>query len=167
MTHAELVKLAAAWLEKRCPIVVTEMSSWAVEIPDAIGFGGTVVSILVECKASRADFLRDRAKPHRRRPEKGLGRVRYFLAPEGVIKPDELPPMWGLIEAKTDGALRVKVKAQTQARNAEGEQYLLMSCLRRIGAHVPEGEGVSVKTYTIKTKRTATLGIAPEEERTA
>ncbi|GBQ90079.1 hypothetical protein GCM10007866_16160 [Gluconobacter albidus] len=69
------------------------------ESPDAIGYrvsdminGG---STIVECKVSRSDFLADRKKPHRQTG--GMGKWRYFMCPEGLISPDELPDKWGLL----------------------------------------------------------------------
>ncbi len=52
-------------------------------------------TVLVECKVSRADFLADMAKPHRY--SGGVGNWRYYVAPEGVISPDELLAKWGLV----------------------------------------------------------------------
>lgn len=178
MTHAELVELAAEWLRKRgCAVVITEMSSQAVETPDAIGFwcrlpsryvGGDDVwggygSVLIECKASRPDFLADCKKWFRRMSDHGMGKFRYFLAPASLIAPKELPPCWGLLEAK-DGQINVRVKAQPQENSPQHESYLLASCLRRIGGAIPEGAGVSVKFYTYTTKNTATLGVAVEAQ---
>lgn len=40
-------------------------------------------TVLVECKVFHADFLADRAKPHRQ--EGGVSNWRYFMAPEGLI----------------------------------------------------------------------------------
>jgi hypothetical protein len=97
MTHAELVIRAVSWLKGMgCPIVFYEMVTLQSEEPDAIGWRNSAGdSYLVECKASRADFLADRKKPHRHMP--ALGQFRYFMCPPGMIKPDELPDCWGLL----------------------------------------------------------------------
>lgn len=65
-THADLVAPAARWLKGtvRCGVVLTEAPSMDGESPDAIGWRSGY-SVLVECKASRADFLADSRKPHR------------------------------------------------------------------------------------------------------
>lgn len=98
-THSDLVKRAAKWLRNtmKCGVVVTEEHSMGFEIPDAIGWK-SYESILVECKVSRSDFLRDRKKLHRRDPDLGMGDRRYYMAPPGLIKREELPETWGLLE---------------------------------------------------------------------
>lgn len=75
MTHAELVSRAARWLKSQgCgTIVATKLYVPGFEEPDAIGWWSHGRSLLVECKASRADFLRDAGKPFRRFPGLGMG----------------------------------------------------------------------------------------------
>lgn len=72
-THNRLVDVAAAWLRDRYPVVVTEIASSAGETPDALGIG-CGFSHLIECKASRADFLADQRKPWRQHEEGRHGR---------------------------------------------------------------------------------------------
>jgi len=61
MDHDTLVARAITWLRgQQCPLVLAGMAS-CNEIPDAIGFK-TSHTIVVECKTSKADFHRDRAK---------------------------------------------------------------------------------------------------------
>jgi hypothetical protein len=98
--HKKLVAKGATWLRKQgCGVVITD-SIQAItrngERPDVIGWRENV-SILLECKASRADFLKDFAKPFREDPAKGVGDWRFYLCPENIIKPDELPDGWGLL----------------------------------------------------------------------
>lgn len=164
MTHAELVALAAAWLQKeRHDVVVTEVS-WALEVPDALGFYGWS-STLVECKVSRADFAADRKKPFRLKPEEGMGEYRYFLVPSSLhVELGELPRGWGLLVADERGRVRRVLKAKPQARNTVMEVGLLGNVLRRVGQAIPDGSGVSVKFYRFPTKNTATLGVAREEQ---
>ncbi len=57
-------------------------------------FGTLTVNI--ECKASRSDFLADRKKMTRIKPEQGSGQVRWFYTNPGVCSTDELPDGWGL-----------------------------------------------------------------------
>lgn len=111
-SHGELVALAARWLRtaKRCPVVLVEAAGGGLEVPDAIGFQrGGRMSIVVECKASRADFLADKKKSHRRSGA-GLGQARYYLTPAGMLIQRDLPAGWGLIEVR-DGKPRVRVQA--------------------------------------------------------
>lgn len=101
MTHAGLVKRAARWLENSsygCKLVIAGGFTSVSEMPDAIGFQSAMTTVLVECKATRADFLRDAQKQFRRHPQLGMGRCRYYFAPKGIIGVDELPDGWGLVE---------------------------------------------------------------------
>lgn len=101
MTHADLVARGARWLQgnrHRCTIVLAEMrTNRTSEQPDVIGWYGNVWSILLECKASRADFMRDHHKPHRR-VGRGMGQERWYFARAGVIRPLDVPDGWGLAE---------------------------------------------------------------------
>lgn len=102
MTHDDLVKRAARWLRQQgCGIVFDDRFRaicHSGEQPDAIGWRDGL-SILIECKASRSDFLADRAKRFRQEPAKGMGDWRFFMAPVGMISVGELPQGWGLLEA--------------------------------------------------------------------
>lgn len=102
MTHAELVVRAERWLKQRgCGVVIRDpFQSWTEsgEQPDAIGWRDGI-SILVECKVSRADFLADKTKHFRLDPTKGMGDWRFYLTPPGVASPEDLPAGWGLIYA--------------------------------------------------------------------
>ena len=63
MTHETLVQKAVAWLRGYgCGVVLSEQSCTSGETPDAIGWKRACHSVVVECKASRADFLVDREK---------------------------------------------------------------------------------------------------------
>ena len=100
--HAQLVRRAADWLRQRCGrgIVLSEQYCVTGEVPDVIGWKARCQSVLVECKVSRSDFLADASKPFRLRPEQGLGSQRLYMAPSGMIAPEELPKHWGLLECK-------------------------------------------------------------------
>ncbi len=125
--HDVLARRAAAWLEvaQRCTVVFVEGLAVTEEVPDAIGFRGPLDSILVECKASRADFLADRKKSFRIHPELGMGRFRFYFAPTGMIHPRELPDGWGLVECtKAGGRMRHASKPFLKV-NRLAEQRLL------------------------------------------
>lgn len=155
--HSDLVAMAAAWLLKKYPVVITDMVSGARETPDAIGIRG-YDSTLIECKASRADFLRDAAKPHRQ-GDAGMGCLRYYLTTLGMIKPAELPEGWGLLESNGRGRIRTVVQPERRKPDHREEGAILVSLIRRIGQNPPEG--VSVRCYTVATERTATVGFNP------
>lgn len=141
LTHAELVALAERWLWRQgCGVVLREFSTIATaEIPDAIGWR-IGVSILIECKASRADFLADRRKPFRANPEEGVGDWRFYLTPQGLVRPDELPEGWGLLEAKGGRVYRThggwkgtaEIGRMPFRGNEPAERWMLYSALRRL-----------------------------------
>lgn len=58
-------------------------------------------STIIEVKTSHSDFLNDKKKYCRSEEAESsghqIGNYRYYLCPEGVIKPEELPDGWGLL----------------------------------------------------------------------
>lgn len=100
MTHDELVARAERWLRTiGCGVVFNDSFKAATifgEQPDAIGWRDGL-SILIECKASRADFLADKSKRFRQTPEQGMGDWRFMMCPPGLIAPKDLPQGWGLL----------------------------------------------------------------------
>ena len=90
LTHANLVSLAMRYLDAKGFKVILAEPGFRKERPDAIGFSSGF-SCLVECKATRRDFLKDRDKPFRKDPSKGIGTMRIYLTNPGVCTPDELP----------------------------------------------------------------------------
>ena len=139
MTHAKLVSLAVAWLRRyRCGVVLSEQACVSGEMPDAIGWKKACHSVLVECKLSRPDFLADREKPFRQKPESGVGCERYYLAPRGLIRVEELRPGWGLLEV----CGREIEKAKPSAKNLRTpigfgyEMNLLLASLRRVEVRI-------------------------------
>ena len=131
MTHSELVTLGHRWLTSRGHTAFIEFATYDNESPDIIGWKSGR-SILIECKASRGDFLSDKNKPARRRmPELALGRQRYYLCPWEMINKNELPERWGLLWAKGD-RIYIKVVAIPFAEyNRQGELRFLNSMVRR------------------------------------
>jgi hypothetical protein len=139
MTHAKLILLAVAWLRRyRCGVVLSEQACASGEMPDAIGWKKVCHSVLVECKASRADFLVDRDKAFRLHPETGVGCERYYLVQKGLIRSEELPAGWGLLEV----CGREIEKAKSSGKNLRSEvgfQYemnLLLASLRRVEVRI-------------------------------
>lgn len=138
MTHADLVARAVRWLRgtQRCTVVLAELVTLGPEIPDAIGWVGWN-SILVECKVSRADFRRDRDKPHMRLPDGGMGRQRWYLTPPGLIGVDDLPDGWGLAEALARSVRVVRAPIARPDWRRDREIGLLTSAVRRHDLGVP------------------------------
>lgn len=157
--HAELVEAAKKWLigTAGCAFAVGEVVAWTGEIPDAIGFKSNV-SIVVECKASRSDFLADKKKTFRQKPERGMGDHRYFLCPPDVIKPEDELCGWGLLYYKNGRVRRIvcpvtvdgpdfwnngKIKKITNwnkrphKKSIDNENTFLISVTRRLAQDCP------------------------------
>lgn len=133
-THASLCAIAARWLRRShsagghgCQVAFTECHNGDSEAPDAIGFravGWCDGSVVVECKTTRGDFLADARKPHRAEPSTGMGRWRYYLAPEGLIEVAELPAGWGLLEVTDRGTLLARAGPATVLAKHSGSYAL-------------------------------------------
>lgn len=150
-THKEGVKRIAAWLTntKRMAVVMAERVVTAcTETPDAIGWSGRGESILVEVKVSRADFHADKAKLFRRDEEYGVGALRYFAAPAGILTPEDMPEGWGLL-AIHQYQIRELVAPAVKPANRINEVAMLVSAMRRLELaatvfvrHEPDTSGV-------------------------
>jgi hypothetical protein len=139
MTHAQLVEKAVRWLRAyRCGVVLSEQACASGEMPDAIGWKRACHSVLVECKVSRSDFLADRDKPFRRKPQNGVGCERFYLTPAGLIREEELPAGWGLLECRRR-EVEMVVSSAKDLRSATGFRYemnLLLASLRRVEVRI-------------------------------
>ncbi len=139
MTHAQLVAKAVRWLRSyRCGVVLSEQACVSGEMPDAIGWKHGCHSVLVECKVTRGDFLADRAKPFRQKPEKGVGSERFYLTPPALVKIEELPVGWGLLELRR-GRVEMMQPSARNLRSATGFRYemnLLLASLRRVEVRI-------------------------------
>jgi len=150
VTHTELVKHAERWLRNgfkvlptyhkkphkhRCGVVLANHCAATFEMPDAIGWflcGG--FSCLVECKVSRSDFLADKRKPFRVNSAIGMGMFRYYMTTPGIIKVEEVPERWGLVEV-VGGRCYIALVAEQQPEYASRqEKALLYSALWRVQA---------------------------------
>jgi hypothetical protein len=172
MTHAKLVSMAVSWLRRyRCGVVLSEQACVSGEMPDAIGWKKACHSVLVEGKISRADFLADRDKPFRQKPQTGVGCERYYLAPRGLIRCEELPAGWGLLEVCGREVERIKSSAKN-LRSDIGFAYemnLLLASLRRVEVRI---EPQSITDFLKWKNRMAEYNrgslpeglVAPEEE---
>ncbi|MDE2102768.1 MAG: hypothetical protein KGL39_36325 [Patescibacteria group bacterium] len=133
--HKVLVRAAVKWLTgaQHCGAVLAEISTTALENPDAIGWQAHK-SLVVECKASRSDFLAQKNKPCVR-IGRLVGNERFYLCPEGVIKPEDLEGTgYGLIwwDGKSS---RMQSKAEFRSLDPVellDERTMLVSALRRI-----------------------------------
>jgi hypothetical protein len=135
MTHGQLVQKAVEWLRRyRCGVVLSEQACANGEMPDAIGWKRACHSVLVECKVSRADFLADREKPFRQKSHLGMGCERFYLTPAGLLRGEDLPAGWGLLEYRNRkiSLLRPSAKDLRTATGFRYEMNLLLASLRRV-----------------------------------
>lgn len=135
MTHADLVARAVRWLHnsERCQVVIHEwVATMCSEQPDALGWKtGGRDSVLIECKTSVSDFYADRRKLFRKLGE-GAGRRRYYMTPPGLLRPEQLPPGWGLLEAHGKIVRRiVESPGATDFTHCRHDCELLFSALKR------------------------------------
>jgi len=139
MTHAQMVDKAVHWLRRyRCGVVLSEQACVSGEMPDAIGWKRSHHSVLVECKVTRADFLADHAKPFRLKPQHGVGCERFYFMPPALVKAEELPTGWGLLEYR-HGRIEMIRASQKDLRTATGFRYemnLLLASLRRVEVRI-------------------------------
>ncbi|MGC2449375.1 MAG: hypothetical protein WA477_17125 [Candidatus Sulfotelmatobacter sp.] len=139
MTHVQLVEKAVRWLRSyRCGVVLSEQACASGEMPDAIGWKKASHSVMVECKVTRSDFLVDREKPWRQKPERGVGSERFYLILPGLIKTEELPAGWGLLEYRR-GRIEKLHESAKNLRTATGFRYemnLLLASLRRVEVRI-------------------------------
>ena len=171
MTHAQLVEKAVHWLRRyRCGVVLSEQACASGEMPDAIGWKRACHSVLVECKVTRSDFLADRAKPFRLKAEQGVGCERFYLVCAGLVRREELPANWGLLELRR-GKIETAYASAKNLRSATGFRYemnLLLASLRRVEVRV---EPQSITDFLKWKNRMAEYnrgslpeGLAPAEE---
>jgi hypothetical protein len=139
MTHAQLVQQAVIWLRAyRCGVILSEQCCANGEMPDAIGWKRACHSVLIECKISHSDFLADRDKPFRQKSELGLGCERFYLTPPRLLRTEELPAGWGLLEYRRR-KVEVTRSSARNLRTATGFRYemnLLLASLRRVEIRV-------------------------------
>ncbi len=146
MNHKELVLKASKWLKSiGCTVIIEELTTVCSETPDSIGWRDSL-SILVECKTSKHDFLADKNKIFRMPYGKkyALGDWRFYMCPPGIINPcDLIGSEWGLlyVESIDKRAKRIIApKGNTNWHpapfkgNKKEENKLLVSALRRISA---------------------------------
>ncbi|WP_241136696.1 hypothetical protein [Achromobacter insuavis] len=94
--HKRLVDAGERWIRRQgFAVVATELATFgSCEQADVVAFRSSC-SAIIEAKATRADFLADHRKPHRR--EGGLGQYRFYLCEPGIIAIEDLPDRWGLL----------------------------------------------------------------------
>lgn len=150
--HHRLTNLGARWFRKYgFGLVSTELTCFGSrERPDVIAFRSNC-SAMIEVKVSRSDFRADCKKPEREAG--GLGNYRFYLCPEGMITPDELPPRWGLLYAKGRSVIEVVKPTGNIWPPLPNENCLSASptnsCPWRDFQHVPDAAAERAALYSI------------------
>jgi len=141
MTHKELIESGYRWCLSKCAFAFKDLVTQNNETPDVIGFNSSG-SFLLEAKTTKRDFLNEHKKWARRNPSLGMGDWRFYITKKGLLKIEELPDMWGLIEVNERGKARVKYNPfgkgniyshwKRNKKNERAEYWMLYSALRRI-----------------------------------
>ena len=146
-------------------MVLYEFATPAEENPDVIGWVAGAGSVLIECKLTRSDFLKDAAKPVRKNPRAGMGHRRYYLSPPDVIQVKDLPPKWGLLWI-CKGQIVVQREARGYPeRNLTAEVRFLSSMLRR--AQIRIGSRPLSEWLRGENRLEAKRGLPPTRNRAA
>jgi len=170
--HDDLIEIGRKWLSNFSPVVLTEISGCSEE-PDVFGLDANIKhrdnsviseihygSTLIECKTTRADFLNDSKKLFRECPERGIAKYRYYLTPKGLLKPEEIPEGWGLLETTGKRVKKIKLPIAFYNYNLKNEMNIIISAFRRL--RIPEGNHCSIRAYTHETKNRASITIDKE-----
>ena len=98
------------------------------------GGSGPRIRFWWNARSRGLDFLCDRDKPFRQKPELGLGCERFYLTPPGLLGERDLPRGWGLLEIR-QRKVEVVRRSARNLRTAAGFAYemnLLLASLRRV-----------------------------------
>lgn len=144
LSHKELIEYGCKFLKRRnyqfnmeshygpcCTRIFKELVTAAGEVPDVIGFRGSV-SYLIEAKTSLSDFYSDRLKPWRCGKNSGMGNFRYYISQKGIIPVNKIPDNWGLLEIIENKIYMTKDAKYVEA-DKKMEIVLLLSWIRRVG----------------------------------
>lgn len=109
--HHDLGAMLATWLSRNgracwtnIELKVRRTESLQLVRPDVFSINATldlerVDSAVHEVKVSRSDFLADIAKPSKRAGYAAISEKFYYVAPEGLLRPEEMPDGAGLLVA--------------------------------------------------------------------
>lgn len=138
----------------KCKYVAVELNVYGAENTD-VWASFCDCTAVIEVKTSRADFLADKKK-YWRRPESAknqAGNFRCYLAPVGLLRVDEIPDNWGLLEySEHDNVIYMRKRPPFNYTYNHADLIILQSILRR--------EGFKEKIYNY---RNAVSTIKPQE----
>ena len=109
------------------------IDAWSIQTAPSKGN----VRTAYEVKVSRSDFQSDMRKPQKQRPARLSSNRFYYVAPEGLIKPEELPIWAGLMEAKEwNGMHHVSVEIDSPFFDTEPPSWrFVVSLVRHAARH--------------------------------
>ncbi len=136
-THDDLIARGVKWLQNqknylyRSPIIVTEFSSMAEEIPDILGMNHFTTT-LIECKTSLEDFKADANKAFRNIYVDACGTFRFYLCAAGLIPEEKIPEDWGLLYCYPNQIKIIKIPVDHDKKQTRFQEYcILYSLVRR------------------------------------
>lgn len=81
---------------------------WTISCFPSTGFR----VVAYEIKVSRGDFMREIQNPRKRKAAEEISSESWFVVPQGLIKPEEVPEPWGLAYVQSGGKVVRKLVAK-------------------------------------------------------
>lgn len=146
--HHDLGATLATWLARSGRACWTNVefrvrSAEAVQLvrPDVFSINATlnperIEAAVHEVKVSRSDFLADVAKPAKRAGYAAISERFYYVAPEGLLQPEEMPEDAGLLVARGEEFVVAK-RAKKRRVTLSPEVMLAMALKPRYAAPDP------------------------------
>lgn len=103
------------------------LDAWAINLYPSTGHN----AIAFEVKVSRGDFRRELRDPAKRYSALMVSNLYYFVTPVGLVDPDEVPDLCGLMEVDEDGVVNT-VKRATHRPKFNPSWTFLASLCRRV-----------------------------------
>lgn len=129
MTHSDLEKIGAYWLLRAGYNIIDFETKHTLPqlnfIPDVLGIklpasvgnmipnSSKYLMTIIEVKTSRRDWRSNSQKIKENFAKNGFYvNLHYILCPSGMLEPDEIHPLWGLITLSKDGIPTVQKRAR-------------------------------------------------------
>ena len=118
-------------------------------------------TMAVEVKVSRSDFNKELLDPSKRAVWETRASECWFATPKGLLRPDETPEGWGLMEVGSTNKVRRIVKPRQRAV-VDCPQDLTLALARRAADRVvlPAGEWVLPNGKTVRAQNIRKLAMA-------
>lgn len=155
LTHSELCALCCSHAVS-CGAVFVSTEKGGSEKPDVFALFRDGLSVVYECKASRADFKSDANKHFRQNPADGMGCERIYVVNEGVCRPWEIPSGWQLAYAEDLDTLNFVVPCVPVGRKDFPRLHRFRSndsaALALVAYEIAEGHPLLPDVFPVKTK---------------